>query len=116
VSCLAKREWIVRTPDGEAASALEEAGCSRLLARLLSNRGRVILHDQYASIAGNVSMDLTMIDVTDIPQTAIGDEVLLIGRSPRCSVGADDQAFLAGTIVYEILCGLSPRVPRVYVE
>jgi alanine racemase len=84
--------------------------------RLLSNRGRVILHDQYASIAGNVSMDLTMIDVTDIPQTAIGDEVLLIGRSPRCSVGADDQAFLAGTIVYEILCGLSPRVPRVYVE
>lgn len=84
--------------------------------RHLSNNGRVILHDQYASIAGNVSMDLTMIDVTDIPQAELGDEVLLIGRSPNCSVGADDHARIAGTIVYEILCGLSPRVPRVYVE
>ncbi len=84
--------------------------------RHLSNRGQVILRDHYAPIAGNVSMDLTMIDVTNIPEAAIGDEVLLIGRSPHCSVGADDQARLAGTIVYEILCGLSPRVPRVYVE
>jgi alanine racemase len=84
--------------------------------RHLSKGGQVILHDHYAPITGNVSMDLTMIDVTDIPEAAIGDEVLLIGRSPHCSVGADDQARLAGTIVYEILCGLSPRVPRVYVE
>jgi alanine racemase len=84
--------------------------------RMLSKGGKVILHDQYAIIAGNISMDLTMIDATDIPQAAIGDEVLLIGRSPHCSIGADDQARLAGTIVYEILCGLSPRVPRVYVE
>ncbi len=84
--------------------------------RHLSNAGQVILHDHYAPITGNVSMDLTMIDVTDIPNAAIGDEVLLIGRSEHCSIGADDQARLAGTIVYEILCGLSPRVPRVYVE
>jgi alanine racemase len=84
--------------------------------RHLSKGGRVILHDHYAPIAGNVSMDLTMIDVTDIPEVALGDEVLLIGRSSHCSVGADDHAQLAGTIVYEILCGLSPRVPRVYVE
>jgi len=84
--------------------------------RQLSKGGQVILRDHYAPITGNVSMDLTMIDVTDIPQAAIGDEVLLIGRSPHCSIGADDQARLAGTIVYEILCGLSPRVPRVYVE
>jgi alanine racemase len=84
--------------------------------RHLSNCGRVILHDHYAPIAGNVSMDLTMIDVTDIPEAAIGDEVLLIGQSSHCSVGADEHARLAGTIVYEILCGLAPRVPRVYVE
>ncbi len=84
--------------------------------RQLSHGGRVILHDHYAPIAGNVSMDLTMIDVTDIPEAAIGDEVLLIGRSDHCTIGADDQARLANTIVYEILCGLSPRVPRVYVE
>jgi alanine racemase len=84
--------------------------------RHLSPGGRVILHDHYAPIVGNVSMDLTMIDVTDIPAADIGDEVLLIGRSPHCSIGADEHARLAGTIVYEILCGLSPRVPRVYVE
>jgi alanine racemase len=84
--------------------------------RHLSRGGQVILRDHYAPIAGNVSMDLTMIDVTDIPAAAIGDEVLLIGRSPHCSIGADDHARLAGTIVYEILCSLSPRVPRVYVE
>jgi alanine racemase len=84
--------------------------------RHLSNKGRVILRDHYAPIAGNVSMDLTMIDVTDIPEAAIGDEVLLIGRSPHCCIGADEHARLAATIVYEILCSLSPRVPRVYVE
>jgi alanine racemase len=84
--------------------------------RQLSNRGQVILHDRYAPICGNVSMNLTMIDSTDIPEAAIGDEVLLIGRTPHCSIGADDQARLANTITYEILCGLSPRVPRIYVE
>jgi alanine racemase len=84
--------------------------------RHLSNRGQVILRDCYAPIAGNVSMDLTMIDVTDIPGAAIGDEVLLIGHSEHCSIGADDHARVAGTVVYEILCGLSPRIPRVYVE
>ncbi len=84
--------------------------------RQLSKGGQVILDDRYAPIVGNISMDLTMIDVTDIPDAAIGDEVLLIGRSPHCSIGADDQARLANTIVYEILCGLSPRVPRIYVE
>jgi alanine racemase len=84
--------------------------------RQLSKGGQVILHDHYAPIAGNISMDLTMIDVTDISEAAIGDEVQLIGRSPHCSIGADDQARLANTIVYEILCGLSPRVPRIYVE
>jgi alanine racemase len=84
--------------------------------RHLSNRGQVILHDRYAPIAGNVSMDLTMIDVTDIPQSAVGDEVLLMGRSANCSLGADDHARIAGTVVYEILCGLSPRIPRIYVD
>jgi alanine racemase len=84
--------------------------------RQLSNHGRVIVRDQYAAIAGNVSMDLTMIDVTDIAGAEIGDEVLLIGESAKCRVGADELARLSQTIVYEVLCGLSPRVPRIYVE
>ncbi len=107
------RRWYAARP---TRLAVIPVGYGDGFSRHLSNRGRVILRDRYAPIAGNVSMDLTMIDVTDIPEAAIGDEVLLIGRSPHCSIGADDHARLAGTIVYEILCGLSPRVPRVYVE
>jgi alanine racemase len=107
------RRWQAARP---TRLAVIPVGYGDGLNRHLSNRGQVILHDRYAPICGNVSMDLTMIDVTDIPEAAIGDEVLLIGRSPHCSIGADDQARLAHTIVYEILCGLSPRVPRIYVE
>jgi len=107
------RRWRAERP---TRLAVIPVGYGDGFSRHLSRGGKVILHDHYAPISGNVSMDLTMIDVTDIPEAAIGDEVLLIGRSEHCSIGADDQARLAGTIVYEILCGLSPRVPRVYVE
>ena len=107
------RRWQAARP---TRLAVIPVGYGDGLNRHLSNCGQVILHDRYAPICGNISMDLTMIDVTDIPEAAIGDEVLLIGRSPHCSIGADDQARLANTIVYEILCGLSPRVPRIYVE
>ena len=105
--------WVAKRP---TRLAVIPVGYGDGLNRQLSSKGQVILRDCYAPIAGNVSMDLTMIDVTDIPGSAIGDEALLIGSSEHCSIGADDQARLAGTIVYEILCGLSPRVPRVYVE
>jgi alanine racemase len=84
--------------------------------RHLSNKGRVIVRDQYAPIVGNVSMDLTTIDVTDVPGASVGDEVILIGSSPNCAIPASEHAKHAGTIIYEILCGLSPRVPRIYVE
>lgn len=84
--------------------------------RHLSSKGRVIVRDQYAPIIGNVSMDLTTVDITDIPGAEIGDETLLIGRSEHCHVSAMEHAEHAHTIIYEILCGLSPRVPRVYVE
>jgi alanine racemase len=107
------RRWIADRP---TRLAVIPVGYGDGFNRQLSNRGQVILHDCYAPIRGNVSMDLTMIDVTGIPSAAIGDEVLLIGRTPHCSIGADDQARLANTITYEILCGLSPRVPRIYVE
>jgi alanine racemase len=107
------RHWVADRP---TRLAVIPVGYGDGFNRQLSNRGQVILHDRYAPIRGNVSMDLTMIDVTDIPSTAIGDEVLLIGRTPHCSIGADDLARLSNTITYEILCGLSPRVPRIYVE
>ena len=84
--------------------------------RHLSSKGRVIIRDRYAPIVGNVSMDLVTVDVTDIPGTSIGDEVVLIGRSEHCQIDVEEHAMHTETIPYEILCGLSPRVPRKYVD
>ncbi len=84
------------------------------LSRHLSSRGRVIVLDQYAPIVGNVSMDITLVDVTAIPGAEIGSEVIILGQSEHCSVTAADHARLAGTIPYEILCNISKRVPRNY--
>jgi alanine racemase len=84
------------------------------LVRKLSNRGRVIVRDHYAPIVGRISMDLTLVDVTGIPDVALGDEVILLGKSKSCSVDAWEQARLADTLPYEILCGISKRVPRKY--
>ncbi len=82
--------------------------------RLLSNRGAVLLEGQRAPIVGRVCMDLTMVDVTDIPAVRTGSEAVLIGSQGGLRVTADDLAALAGTIPYEILCAIGPRVPRIY--
>jgi alanine racemase len=82
--------------------------------RALSNRGRVIIRNAYAPIVGAVSMDLTLVDVTNIPGVAEGDDALLIGSRGSLSVDAAELAELSGTVPYEILCGISKRVPRVH--
>ncbi len=82
--------------------------------RLLSNRGAVLLEGQRAPIVGRVCMDLTMVDVTDIPSVRTGSEAVLIGVQDGLRVTADDLASLIGTIPYEILCAIGPRVPRIY--
>jgi alanine racemase len=86
------------------------------LSRALSNRGHAIVRDQRARIVGNISMDLTLLDVTDIPDVAVGDEVILIGMSEHCSISALDVARQIGTVPYEVLCSIGKRVPRIYVE
>ena len=85
------------------------------LNRMLSSRGRVIVRGRYARMVGRVSMDITIIDVTDIPNVEVGDEVVLIGSSGQLSITVAEHAALAGTIPYEILCNISKRVPRRYV-
>lgn len=84
--------------------------------RLLSGRGEVIINGKRARIAGRVCMDQTMIDVTELGNISVGDEVTLIGRDGGEIVTADDIAELCGTIGYEIVCGISGRVPRVYTD
>ena len=86
--------------------------------RLLSNRARVIVRGEYAPVVGRVSMDLTIVDVSHIRDVAVGDEVVLIGRGTGegrgKSVDAVELARWCESVPYEILCGLSQRVPRVY--
>ena len=86
------------------------------LSRALSNRGRAIVRDRYAPIVGNISMDLTLLDVTDIPGVDVGDEVMLLGRSDHCSITAVQTAQSLGTVPYEVLCSIGKRVPRLYVD
>ncbi len=86
------------------------------LSRALSNRGRAIVRDRLAQIVGNISMDLSLLDVTDIPGVAVGDEVILLGKSEHCSIDALEIAQQLGTVPYEVLCSIGKRVPRIYVE
>jgi alanine racemase len=76
----------------------------------------VIVKGIYAPIRGRISMDLTLIDVTDIPGVAVGDEAILLGSQGSLNVDAQRHAILADTIPYEILCNISKRVPRKYTD
>lgn len=84
--------------------------------RALSNHGRVIVGGKLAPVVGRVSMDLTLIDVTDVARVSLQDQVTLLGRDGELSITAEELAELAGTISYEITCGISSRVPRIYVN
>ncbi|HEY9282762.1 MAG TPA: alanine racemase, partial [Pyrinomonadaceae bacterium] len=81
-------------------------------ARALSNRGRVVVRGRFAPVVGRVSMDLTLVDVTDVPGVSPDDEATLLGEQGGLAVTAEELAKLCGTISYEITCGVSRRVPR----
>ncbi|MBQ8249050.1 MAG: alanine racemase [Clostridia bacterium] len=82
--------------------------------RLLSNKAGVVIDDKYAPILGRVCMDQMMVDVTDIPTAKVDSIATLIGADER--VRADKLAEMMGTISYELICGISSRVPRTYVN
>ena len=85
------------------------------LSRKLSNgKGKMIVNGKPAPIVGNVCMDMCMVDVTDVPSVREGDDVVLIGSQGSEWITADDIAAKIGTIAYEVLCGISSRVPRIY--
>ncbi len=80
--------------------------------RQFSNRMEVLLHGQRCPVVGRVCMDMCMVDVTDLPQVHAGDVAVIYGQEGLL----DQAAQLAGTIPYELLCNVNPRVPRVYLE
>ncbi len=82
----------------------------------LSNRGKVIAGGQFAQVLGAVSMDLTTIDLSRAPHVRPGDAVTLLGTEGDVSLDAQQLARMAGTISYSLLCGINPRVRRVYID
>jgi alanine racemase len=81
----------------------------------LSNRGKVIADGKLTAIVGTVSMDLTTIDLSHTAALSPGDPVTLLGVEGEARLDAQQIARVAGTISYNILCGISSRVRRVYV-
>lgn len=85
--------------------------------RALTNRGEVLIRGVRAKVAGTVCMDWTMIDVTGIEGVAVGDTVTLMGSDDAGNcIHAEELAAWADTIPYTIFCGISKRVPRVYLK
>ena len=82
--------------------------------RSLSGRFHVLIRGRKAPILGRVCMDQMMVDVTDIPDCAMEDPVVLIGRSGDETITLDQMADAAGLLHYTVVCGISPRVPRTY--
>ena len=98
----------------ERTIATLSVGYADGLRRALSNRGSAIVRGRVAPIAGIVTMDMTMVDVTD-KRCAVGDVVTLIGRDGDATITVADVAAAGGFSPYEILTGLRGRLPRVYV-
>jgi alanine racemase len=85
--------------------------------RGLSNRAHVIVRGTYAPVVGRVSMDLTLIDVTNVAGVELDEQVTLLGwdrQNADLKISAEDLARISGTLSYEVTCGVAERVPRVY--
>ncbi|MBA3052011.1 alanine racemase [bacterium] len=104
-------DWKARR---DSVIATLPAGYADGIRRELSKGGEVLIRGRRFPIAGRVCMDMTMIDVTDLPSVGIGDEAVFMGGQGKEEISASQIADLAGTINYEICCGISSRVPRVY--
>jgi alanine racemase len=107
------RTWAANRP---ARIALVMCGYADGYRRALGNRAPVAVHGQLAPVVGRVAMDMAMVDVTAVPAAAVGDVVTLLGRDGEAEVTADELADLADTISWEILAGISARVPRLYLR
>jgi alanine racemase len=105
------------TTKRDSVIALLPIGYADGYPRGLSNRSKAFVNGNVVPIVGRISMDWTLLDVTDVAEIKIGDEVFLIGGGgPDHAIKAADLARELGTIGYEITCGISPRVPRIYHE
>ncbi len=94
--------------------AILAAGYGDGIPRALSNRGEVLIRGHRCPILGRVTMDQTIIDVTDLPETAAGDEAVLVGSQDAAEIPLKEFSRWADTIPWETLCSVTKRVPRLY--
>lgn len=107
------RKFISKRPSKIATLAL---GYADGYPRPYSPYGKVLVRGCVAPLAGNICMDQCMVDVTDVPGVALGDEVIVMGSDGKNEILADDIAKATGTINYEITCAFGQRLPKVYVK
>ncbi len=105
--------WTAKRPSRIATVAI---GYGDGLPRRLSSAGSALIRRTAAPIAGRVCMDQTMLDVTDVPEVAVGDEAVFWGGQEDAEIRCDGVAWSIGTIPYELTCQVTPRVPRIYVQ
>lgn len=101
---------------GDCRIATLHVGYNDGYPRFQSNVGQVLVRGRRCNVVGTVCMDAMMIDVTDVPDARVGDEAVLIGRQGNEEILADEIAANGGTINYEIVCKISPRVTRIFVQ
>lgn len=104
------------TADRDMTVATIPAGYADGYARLLSGKNTVLINGKRAHGIGRICMDQMMVDISGIPDVHEGTEVTLFGTDGNETITPDDLAAIYGTIGYEIICGINPRVPRIYIK
>ncbi|MFI5357873.1 MAG: alanine racemase [Opitutales bacterium] len=90
------------------------AGYGDGIPRAVSNRAQVLIHGRRCPVLGRVTMDQTVVDVTDVPEVNCGDEAVLVGRQAGVEIDITEFSHWADTIPWETLCSVTKRVPRIY--
>jgi alanine racemase len=105
------RDFVTR---GDTVVGVLPVGYGHGLSRAYSGRGEVLFRGRRVPILGRITMDMTMIDLSAHDAPRVGEEVVLFGRQGEAEIGVDEIAAKTGVIGYEVLCGISKRVVRVY--
>jgi alanine racemase len=90
------------------------AGYGDAIPRAMSGRAQVLIHGHRCNVLGRVTMDQTIVDVSDLPSVACGDEAVLVGRQSGAEISISEFSLWADTIPWETLCSVTKRVPRIY--
>lgn len=107
---------IYRAPEDNIRAATVTVGYADGYSRLLSEKAEVLINGKRCPVIGRICMDQLVLDVSHAGNVREGDIVTLIGRDGNEEITADELASLYGTIGYEVVCGISKRVPRIYVD